>query len=249
MKYIYAYKTGDGARHEASMEAESREAAFAELRRRGIRAIKVAAADGSKANGEVRGVRKRVVAAAAVAAALLAVAVTALFLRRPGLPAASAFDSRMRRQIIGDAAVIDKGVRTGWADVFVLEGERYLASYAIPGATPGVAAASEQAVLAALEHEITVYDDETLEARQIKSMVLGMKDELRRYREAGGSVAAYGKRLVKRQQEEMRYYLLAKRELEMAQKSRMPAREFDALWEKRNGQLRNLGIKLIPLPE
>jgi len=54
MKYTYAYKTSNGARHEAAMEAESREAVFAALRARGIKAIKVVAADGSKANGEVR---------------------------------------------------------------------------------------------------------------------------------------------------------------------------------------------------
>ena len=57
MKYTYAYKTSDGARHEAAMEAESREAVFAALRARGIKAIKVVAADGSKANGEVRGAK------------------------------------------------------------------------------------------------------------------------------------------------------------------------------------------------
>ena len=51
MKYTYAYKTSDGARHEAAMEAESRDAVFAALRERGIKAIKVVAADGSKANG------------------------------------------------------------------------------------------------------------------------------------------------------------------------------------------------------
>ena len=117
-----------------------------------------------------------------------------------------------------------------------------LQAYAVTGT-------SEQAVEAALRHETEIYDDETLEARQIKSMVLGMKDELRRFRAAGGSIAAYGRRLAKRQQEEMRYYFLAKRELEMAQKSHMPAREFDTLWEKRNDQLRNLGIKLIPLED
>lgn len=55
MKYTYAYKTSDGTRHEAVMNAESREAVFATLRAKGIKAIKVVAADGSKANGEVRG--------------------------------------------------------------------------------------------------------------------------------------------------------------------------------------------------
>ena len=37
MKYTYAYKTSDGARHEASIEAASRDAAFAALKARGIR--------------------------------------------------------------------------------------------------------------------------------------------------------------------------------------------------------------------
>ena len=72
MKYTYAYKTSDGVRHEAAMNAESREAVFEELRKQGIKAIKVIAADGSKANGEIRGVRKRVLAASVVVAALLA---------------------------------------------------------------------------------------------------------------------------------------------------------------------------------
>lgn len=71
MKYFYAYKTSDGKRHEAEIDAASREAVFESLRAQGIRAIKVVAADGSKANGEVRGVRTRVLAFS-VAAAILA---------------------------------------------------------------------------------------------------------------------------------------------------------------------------------
>ena len=71
MKYTYAYKTSDGARHEAAMEAESRDAVFAALRAKGVRPIKVVAADGSKANGEVRGIRGRVVAVLVVLAAVV----------------------------------------------------------------------------------------------------------------------------------------------------------------------------------
>jgi len=67
------------------MEADSRDAVFVELRRRGIRAIKVVAADGSKANGAVRVItRKRVVFAALGLG--LAVGVT-LALGAPGLRA------------------------------------------------------------------------------------------------------------------------------------------------------------------
>ena len=52
MKYTYAYKTSDGVRHEDSLDAGSRDEVFAVLRGRGIRPIKVVAADGSKENGE-----------------------------------------------------------------------------------------------------------------------------------------------------------------------------------------------------
>ena len=52
MRFSYAYKTSDGVRHEDSMEAKCREDVFAALRARGIKAIKVVAGDGSKANGE-----------------------------------------------------------------------------------------------------------------------------------------------------------------------------------------------------
>ena len=62
MRYTYAYKTPDGVRHEDSMDASSREEVFVELRKRGIKAIKVVASDGSKANGETKFViRKRFV--------------------------------------------------------------------------------------------------------------------------------------------------------------------------------------------
>ena len=72
MKYTYAYKTSDGVRHEGTMKASSREEVFAELRKQGIKAIKVVAADGSKANGEVRGIRKRAVAVLVVLVAGIA---------------------------------------------------------------------------------------------------------------------------------------------------------------------------------
>ena len=71
MKYRYAYKTSDGIRHEDSIDADSREGVFVVLRTRGIRAIKVVAADGSKANGEIRGLRKRTATLIALVAATL----------------------------------------------------------------------------------------------------------------------------------------------------------------------------------
>ena len=78
MKYTYAYKTSDGVRHEDSLDANGRDEVFEVLRRRGIRPIKVVAADGSKANGEVRGLRKRAVFGLVALAALVATRFTAI---------------------------------------------------------------------------------------------------------------------------------------------------------------------------
>ena len=68
------------------MDAESREAVFAALRQQGIKAIKVVAADGSKANGEIRGIRKRVLAAAVVGACVVTAILTVIIRSTPTPP-------------------------------------------------------------------------------------------------------------------------------------------------------------------
>ena len=252
MKYTYAYKTSDGTRHEATMVAKSREEVFAELRKQGIKAIKVIAADGSKANGEVRGVRKRVVTAL-VAFVALAVGVVAYFsgTRTGGVSAPSEpsfATDQDRRQIIGDAAIIEKNIRNGWSDVFELEGERFLASFAIPGVKAGQRNTSEKEFQAALDHRCEVKPTDSLEVQQIKAMVEGMKNEARRYIAAGGSIVEYGKRLTERQDAEISVYSRVKADLDKARKT-MKDEEFMLYWEKRNDELRNLGIKTVGLGE
>jgi hypothetical protein len=249
MKYTYAYKTPDGIRHEATMNASSREEVFATLRKQGIKAIKVVAADGSKANGEVRGVRKRIVAALVVLVAV-AVGVAAYFggIRTGGTAEPSFATDQTRRQIIGDAAIIEKGIRNGWSDVFALEGERFLASFVIPGVKAGQRNTSEKEFTAALKNKCDVNDSDSLEARQIKAMVEGMKNEARRYLAAGGSIIEYGKRLTERQDAEIAVFNRVKADIEKARKS-MTESAFMTYWEKRNDELRNLGIKTIGLSD
>ena len=253
MKYIYAYKTSDGTRHEGSMKAASRDEVFAALRKQGIKAIKVVAADGSKANGEIHGVRKRVVAAL-VAFVALGVGVVAYFSgTRTGSDLGgsmkTAFQTdQARRQVIGDAAIIEKGIRNGWSDVFELEGERFLASFAIPGVKAGQRNTSEKEFTAALENKCVVADSDSLEARQIKAMVEGMKNEARRYLAAGGSIVEYGKRLTERQDAEIAIYNRVKEEVEKV-KASLPEEDFIQYWERRNDELRNLGIKPIVLSD
>ncbi len=246
MKYTYAYKSSDGSRHEASMDAASREAVFEALRKKGIRPIKVIAEDGSKANGEIRGVRRRVVGVAVVLAAIVAVIATSLYNRVSAPPLPEFESGQTRRQIIGDTAIIDKGIATGWSDVFPEEGDRFFASFAIPGVRAGQRNTTVEEIKAALDRDVEVSDSDGLEARQVKSMVAGMKAEARAYINAGGSIVDYGKRLTERQDAEIAIYERAKAEIDHARKT-MSQDDFIALWEGRNDQLRNLGIKLVPL--
>ena len=167
MRYTYAYRTSEGTRREDAIEAESRDDAFAALRARGIRPIKVVAADGSKANGEVHGVRKRWVAAIVAIAVVLA-GITAYFggflASRRGLsprflgPVPTFEAEQTRRQVIGDAAVVDKGIATGWADVFAEEGERFFASFAIPGVKAGQRSTTVEELNEALARTIAPAD-------------------------------------------------------------------------------------------
>ena len=253
MKYTYVYKTSDGVRHEATMVAKCRDDVFIELRKQGIRAIKVIAADGSKANGELHGVRKRVVVSIALAVALTVGLIAWFAGVRSGVNAVAltgeVFQTdQTRRQVIGDLAVIEKGIRNGWSDVFELEGERFLASFAIPGVKAGKRNTSEQEFRLALESQCKVAPDDSIEVQQIKSMVEGMKAEARKYLAAGGNIIEYGKRLTERQDAEIAIYTRVKIDLEQARKT-MSEDAFMLYSEKRNDELRNLGIKTIFLTD
>ena len=232
------------------MDAESREAVFVALRKQGIKAIKVVAADGSKANGEIRGVRKRVLAASVVSAAILTgVLVYSLIPDSQSSAAADFLTAQTRRQVVGDLAVIEKGIKEGWASIFPEEGERFLASFAIPGVPAGQRNTTEAEIRAALSRTVEVAPEDGIEARQIKAMVEGMTEEARRFIAKGGKIAAYGRKLVRRQEEEIAYYNRAKAEIEKAQKSNMPVAQLNELWEMRNESLRQMGVKLVPMPE
>lgn len=80
-------------------------------------------------------------------------------------------------------------------------------------------------------------------------MVEGMKEELREYIAAGGTIVEYGKALVARQEQEIAYYTRAKNEIDQVKKAGGSEEELIAVWEDRNSKLRKMGIKLVALPE
>ena len=158
------------------MNASSREEVFEALRARGIKAIKVVAADGSKANGAPapRGWAAAWGHAAlpVIALAVIAVGVVAFISgERTGaansqLSTLNSQLSSTRRQVIGDVAVIEKGIRTGWAEVFEREGDRFLASFAIPGVPAGQRSTSEEEMRRALEGKVAPQPTDSIEVQQ-----------------------------------------------------------------------------------
>ena len=256
MKYTYAYKTSDGIRHEDSMNASSREEVFERLRKQGIKAIKVVAADGSKANGEVRGVRKRVVVALVALAAVGAGVVAYIGGERTG--AATAADpaiSSPRHQIYGDPAVMEGLERGDFKDILPREGDRMLAVFAQPGKTmcakganPFRLSAEQNAAFAdyaknelAHDQDVTIAAEDAREIRELKQIVNWLRGELRDYLANGnGTPRSFWRRLNERTIQEMRISERTRRELEKETSHEV--------WEEKNAALRRLGLCTIPNP-
>ena len=259
MKYTYAYKSSDGTRHEASMDAESREAVFAALRERGIKAIKVVAADGSKANGEIRGVRKRIVAAIAIFVAII-VGVFAFFLGESNnrtIDQSNGSLSSPRHQIYGDPAIMENFERGDFGEVLTNKADKMLAWFAQPGRLMSPPDVKPQ--LMADEFAATYCNmspswrevsdtprqfspDDSREVRELKQIVNGMREELREYLANGnGTPRSYWRRLNERLAEEQRIYERTRKELE--------GNASPALRAERNAALRNLGLRTIPSPK
>ena len=258
MKFIYSYNTKQNERREGLViSAPNRDAAFSELNKRGIRPYKLHPAPGLW--NKVLSLGGRGFAIIVLAFALLASLAVALTQHKDIVSlekgedvreiVTEAITSKVRRQIIGDQGVIEKGIRTGWSDVFDHEGERFLASFAIPGVPATVRTTNVAALEESLGRRVDPAEGDGMEARQIKAMVEGMKDELRRFIAAGGTIEQYGRRLVERQDSEIAIFSRTSNEIEQAVKRELGKDEVAELVDRRNEELRRMGIKLVQMPE
>ncbi len=256
MKYSYAYKTSDGVRHEAWVEASCREEVFALLRAKGIRAIKVVAADGSKANGEVRGVRKRVFLTSLVIAVVV-VGAGAFYIGREDRRLDSS-DTAIagvtkiavalpRQEIAGDRKRL-----LGLSDsLFSFKAERFLAKFAEPGiAVPASELPSPEDFMACLDGQIRYAEGELTEVIDLKRMVVGLKEELAAYVKGGGSVGQYVQELIKRQNIEVERKESARRHLNelLSDDGEMALQSAYDYYLKANAQLHAMGIAPLPMP-
>ena len=248
MKFLYSYKTSDNEPRDGEIFARSRDDAYSQLKLLGIRPFKVHLAPGVWNRILSLGWPAIVVPALAI---VTLVASLGYFRARSETPTVedTVFLSSTRRQIVGDMAVIEAGILNGWSDVFTEEGERFLASFAIPGVPAGVRSTNVLEIEKSLSRKIPIVLDDSMEAKQIKSMVEGMKDELRGYLKSGGTIPQYGERLVERQEQEQAYYRRIKEEVDAAVRAGLSEKEVLRIWKNGNAELRNMGIKLVPLPD
>ena len=239
------------------ISAPNRDAAYSELNKRGIRPCKLDPAPGLWNSILALGWRGPLIVALGIA--LVATAAIALVQHRDIVEiektgdvrnfVTEAVTSKVRRQLIGDQGIIDKGIRNGWANVFSEEGERFLASFAIPGVPATVRTTNVAAIEKALKRKVEAKDSDSIETIQIKAMVEGMKDELRRFVAAGGTIEQYGRRLVARQDDEIAIYTRVCNEVEQAAKINAGKSEVSELVDRRNEELRRMGIKSVAMPD
>ena len=261
MKFLYEYRTSDNAKHSGVIKAADREAAYALLKKKGIKPSRFAEAPG--VFNKLFGKGKRWMA---IAVLLLALAASSGYLLtlldRNGELAArnqelielgTKVNPIDRCQVYGDPAMLAEGTASGWANVFTNEAERILARYARPGVAVAPAAVSSMKSLAqsfevALSCRVEYAEGDSSEIRKLKCIVEGMKVEARRYFAAGGTVNGYLKRLQRRQQYEVEYFESSKKMLTEAYKDTFRRQSTLELWTKRNETLRAMGIETIPRP-
>jgi len=256
LTYTYAYKSSDGVRHEAAMDAPSRDEVFAALRKQGIKPIKVVAADGSKANGEIRGVRKRIVfvlvAAVAIGAGVVAYVGGARSAASGVGKGGTCSTATARHQLYGDPVIIEE-IEHGKTERHLPRlGDRLLGWFAQPGKlccpksvkSIEVQRLSDKAkaeLKAVAESDVEILASDPREVQELKQMVNGMREEMRHYLANGyGTIQSFWRRLLERTRQEAQIYERTKLELE---KETNPA-----VWNEKNEALRGLGLRTIPNP-
>ena len=215
MKYRYLYQTKDNENKEGWINAKSRENAYAELRKAGIRPYRVIGDDPLN--------WKPYAAGAAIVILATALAAVLLVGREDMRP-------HPRAQLVGDRAVIDAGVYSGWTNVLSSVLDRRLALYAQPGRYVDSQKPTEEecAALAAALDEPVSYK---------------MREDMRAYIADGGDVAGYFDFLDERQSQEREF-----REKALDTVYRAPESLRERAWLGVNARLKDMGIEPLSRP-
>lgn len=156
----------------------------------------------------------------------------------------------VRRQLVGDATLIEEGVRDGWREVIEGDGNRYLVQFIQPGIPAGEPEPPEAAIadLVRSTAPVAFADGESELHHQVRGMLNFIKRELAEYLADGGNVHGYIRRLRERQEKECSYHLKSVQAVERALLD-PSVDQIDDFWRRTNEDLRAMGLPLVPIPE
>lgn len=220
------------------MEASCREDVFSSLREKGIKAIKVVAEDGSKANGEFHGVRKRVVAIIAFAVALLSSLVVYYLTRqisptveqavieKETISKANEAGLRIAKPRPRKQLVIPDGVNINSIDT-LRRGELILAKFAQPGKIvedSEIPKSAEEDLRDCLDEDIIINDDDEAWVADLKRILAGLKNEVKMLVSGGKAISGVIEYYKTRQKMEARFKADILKDVERGTRSKEAAR-------------------------
>ena len=257
MKFLYEYRTPDNEKHSGTINAADKEAAYAALKREGIKPCRFSEAPGFF--NKLFGKGKRWMAIGVLGAGCLVLGVVAVRAVRDAQGTRHKAQGTLDRcQVYGDPGILQENESQGWTNVLCSAGDCVLAAFAQPGRgitaefdVPVVFASARWKVaaesLAALsESEITFVEGEPEENRTMKRIVMGMRLELRQYLKDGGSAISYCERLLDRQREELK---IRNRVVEELRREGASHSDFRVRLMEANENLRTMGMRTVTLQE
>ena len=228
MRYHYFYQTSRNESLEGWINAKDRNDAYTQLRKQGIKPYKLI---GRNPLAWKRWAAIGVLAAVVVILSLLQIS------NRP-----TAVLEEPRSQLYGDPAIIQQLSADGWRRTFADGGDAWFARHAIPASvcdcpSEGVELTTKPLAIGA---------EDSPELAKMKRMVNGMKREVAEYVRGGGSVEDYMALCDERLATERGLVESYKRDFERLEKK---GGDTENEWEKKNAELRSMGLPTLPMPE
>ncbi len=235
MKYIYYYQTAQNEKKEGEIKARNRAEAYAAIRRLGIRPYRVVGDDPPVWRERLGWI----VSISLAALLLLVVGMTVVFVGRKELTALP------RQQLIGDSSSIAVGVSSDWAGALSTALDRFLAAYAQPGWSVTLeevdGAAQAQMLQELAEMPLKFEKGESQSIRQLKRIILGMREEMKDFLEKGGTFEDYRTYLDERQAREC-----SLRDKAFETLNRSPESERAKVLRNLNIRMKDMGLAELP---